>query len=225
MGKAMTRSKKATPARGESALNPSAEQLVETTAALLSKRSDLSVSLADIAKYSGLNSALIKYYFKNKEGLLLALLERDASRHMRGLSRLVKMDASAPEKFRIHISAIMRAYLQAPYLNRLIHYMVEHAEPMLSARVTEIFVKPIHAAYKAMLDQGIREGLFRRVDPGLLYFSLIGACDHIFVTNESVQALTGHSKMTNKLMEVYLAHVVDLFLRGIAADPPSVVTR
>jgi AcrR family transcriptional regulator len=204
--------------RRDPKLNPSAERLIESTAALLSKRSDLNVSLADIANHSGLNSALIKYYFKNKEGLLLALLERDAKRHMDGLTRLVEMDVGAEEKLRIHISAIFGAYIHSPYLNRLIHFMVEHAEPALGSRVTQIFVKPIHTAYKAILGQGVREGIFRRIDPGLLYFSLIGACDHIFITSQSVEALTGHANLTKKLMDAYISHVSGIFLRGMAVD-------
>jgi AcrR family transcriptional regulator len=217
MGRAKKNSGNATLAKGDPGLNASAELLINTTAALLSKRSHLNVSLADIAKHSGLNSALVKYYFKNKEGLLLALLERDAGRHMKGLSRLVKLDVSAQEKFQIHIRAILSAYFESPYLNRLIHYMVEHAEPMLSARVTDIFVKPIHGAYKAILDQGIREGVFGHVDPGLLYFSLIGACDHIFTSSQSVEAVTRHAKLTKKLLESYTAHVCGIFLGGMAA--------
>jgi TetR/AcrR family transcriptional regulator len=203
-------------------LNASAEQLIETTAALLSQRSDLNVSFAEIAQHSGLNSALIKYYFKNKEGLLLALLERDARKHTEGLSHLVAMDVSAQEKLSIHIGAVFKAYFHSRYLNRLIHYMVEHAEPELGERVTQIFVKPIRAAYKAILDQGIREKVFRRIDPGLLYLSLIGACDHFFVSTQSVEALTGHAKMTKKLMETCVSHVTEIFLRGLAAGsaPP-----
>ena len=49
--------------KGDSELNASAQNLMQTTAELLSKRSDLNVSFAEIAKHSGLNAALIKYYF------------------------------------------------------------------------------------------------------------------------------------------------------------------
>jgi TetR/AcrR family transcriptional regulator len=199
-------------------LNASAEQLIDATAALLSQRSDLNVSIADIAKHSGLNSALIKYYFKNKEGLLLALLERDARRHMEGLTRLLEMDVGAERKLSIHIGAIFKAYSHSRYLNRLIHYMLEHAEPELGVRVADIFVKPIYAAYKKIIEQGVSEGVFRRVDSGWLYFSLIGACDHVFVSARSVNALTGHEKLTKKLLEAYVSHVTETFLRGIAAN-------
>ena len=217
----MTPRGKAAVARRERQSNASAQQLIDTTAALLSKRTDLDVSLAEIAEHSGLNSALIKYYFGNKEGLLLALLERDAEKHMGGLRRLVELDMPAPQKLRIHIGAVVKAYCGSPYLNRLIHLMVEHAKPAMGRRVSDIFVKPIREAYKAILDQGVREGAFRAIDPGLLYFSLIGACDHIFVAAQSVEAVTGHAKVTEAFHEAYVTHVADIFLRGMAADAAS----
>jgi TetR/AcrR family transcriptional regulator len=152
-------------------------------------------------------------------------LERDARRHMEGLAHLIEMDLSAQQKLRLHISGIFKAYFTSPYLNRLIHFMVEHAEPALGARVTQIFVKPLHAAYKSIIDQGVREGAFRRVDPGLLYFSLNGACDHIFATRQAVEALTGHKKVNEKLMNAHLEHVTDIFLWGIATPGASRATR
>jgi TetR/AcrR family transcriptional regulator len=221
--KPMAIKKRAKP-RSDSKLNASAEHLIQTTAELLSKRSDLNVSFVEIAKHSGLNSALIKYYFKNKEGLLLALLDRDAGKHMEGLAHLVEMNLTAQQKLSLHISAIFQAYFSSPYLNRLIHFMVEHAEPALGARVTQIFVKPLHAAYKSIIEQGVREGAFRRVDPSLLYFSLNGACDHIFVTSQAVEALTGHKQVNEKLMSAHVEHVTNIFLGGIAAPGVSPVT-
>jgi hypothetical protein len=144
---------------------------------------------------------------------------------MEGLAHLIEMDLSARQKLSLHISAIFKAYFTSPYLNRLIHFMVEHAEPVLGARVTEIFVKPLHAAYKSIVDQGVREGAFRQVDPGLLYFSLNGACDHIFVTRQAVEAITGHQRINKKLLNAHLEHVTDIFLGGIAASGTSRVTR
>jgi hypothetical protein len=131
------------------------------------------------------------------------------------------LDIPAREKLRIHIGAVVKAYYGSPYLNRLIHLMVEHAKPALGRRVSDIFVKPIRDAYKAIIDQGVREGTFRTIDPGLLYFSLIGACDHIFVAARSVEAVTGHAKVTERFNKAYVAHVADMFLRGIASDAAS----
>ena len=195
----------------------SREQLVDATAALLSERSSLDVSLSEIATRSGLNSALIKYYFGNKEGLLLALLERDAATAMAALRHLVALDLPPEQKLRIHIGEVINTFFRYPYLNRLIHFLIEDVETEASGRVRDAFVSPILAAYDAIIDQGVRSGVFRRVDPEMLYHSLVGACEHLFVGSSSATDGNGAPRTTEALKERYIAYITDLFLRGIAA--------
>src|SRR3981081_959801 len=59
--------------------NTTAEKLLVAASKLMIERSSIDVSLSDIAQKSGVNAALVKYHFGNKDGLLLALLARDAA--------------------------------------------------------------------------------------------------------------------------------------------------
>ena len=56
----------------------------------MSDRHSIDVSLSEIAGHSGLNSALVKYYFGNKDGLLLALVEREAVAALQGFEELLQ---------------------------------------------------------------------------------------------------------------------------------------
>ena len=193
------------------------EQLLDATAALLSERSSLDVSLSEIAKRSGLNSALVKYYFGNKEGLLLALLERDAAVAMKALRHLVGMTISAEQKLRIHINGIVNAFYRSPYLNRLIHLMIEDTNKASSARVEEVFIKPMMEAYRSIIDQGVQENSFRPVDPAMVYYSLVGSCEHIFFASYSVPSTLSTPLITDDVRQRYIVHLTELFLRGMAA--------
>ena len=193
----------------------SSERLLDATAELLGERSAIDVSLSEIAQRSGLNSALVKYYFGNKEGLLLALLKRDAERAMGALDHLLAMQVAAPQKLKIHISGIINAYFRSPYLNRLIHHMIESGEPESSRAVTSMFVEPMLAAYKAIVDQGVAEGSLRPTDPALLYFSLVGACDHIFHAAYSVRFALGEAQITEDIKQRYIGHVTEIYLNGL----------
>ena len=53
------------------------------------------------------NSSLIKYYLGSKEGLLMAILERDAERSMADFENLVRLPVSAEQKMQIHINGII----------------------------------------------------------------------------------------------------------------------
>ena len=52
--------------------NPTAEKLLLAASGLMIERSSIELSLSDIAQKSGVNAALVKYHFGNKDGLLLA---------------------------------------------------------------------------------------------------------------------------------------------------------
>jgi AcrR family transcriptional regulator len=196
-------------------LNDSAEQLLQATASLLSERPDLDVSFSDIAKRSGLNSALIKYYFGNKEGLLLQLLERDAQAQMGSLASLVATDIPAAQKLRVHIGGILNAFFKSPYLNRLIHHMIEYADSPSSRRVVEIYVTPMIDSYRQIIDQGVAEGSFRRIHPGSLYCIVVGACDYLFSGVNIIPQIMNEAKVTEELKQRYFGDVAELILAGL----------
>jgi hypothetical protein len=70
-------------------------------------------------------------------------------------------------------------------------------------------------AYAAIIAQGVREGAFRPVDPGLLYYSLAGSCDHIFHAAYSVRRVLNESRISDELKQRYTAHVRDIVLHGL----------
>src|SRR5438046_8510909 len=115
------------PTRLPAAKNPTAEKLLVAASELMIERSSVSVLLGDIAQKSGVNAALVKYHFGNKDGLLLALLARDAATEMSQIEHLLAQPITPTAKLRLHIAGVIRAYQQFPYMNRLIHYLLHES--------------------------------------------------------------------------------------------------
>ena len=71
-------------------------QLLDAASEIMRQGDIDDVSLSELARRSGLNSALVKYYFGNKAGLLRALIDRDWSVRVRSVEALLAKDV-APE--------------------------------------------------------------------------------------------------------------------------------
>jgi TetR/AcrR family transcriptional regulator len=206
-------------ARGESApvvdgrKSESAEVLLATASDLLTERPTLDISFSDIAARSGLNSALIKYYFGNKEGLFVALVKRVGEEPLRQMSRLLHWNISADEKMRLHVTGIISTFWRYPYLNRLLHHIVATGESKSAEEVADFFVRPVFAAQCAILKEGRETGVFIDVDPSLFYFAVIGASDQIFYSTYALRIVAGEREVTDEFRYKYTEFVVNMILR------------
>ena len=193
--------------------------LLNATSALMTERNSVDVTFADIAARSGMNSALIHYHFGNKAGLYKALLERDAGSTFCALDRLVAANMPAREKLRQHISGMIKTYHRFPYMNRLIGALSIDSESDTAQFIAERFTRPLAEAQAAILRQGEREGAFRQIDPMLFYFSLVGACDHLFHARHSLKFAFGVDEIDDDLQRRFADHIATLMLDSIAAHP------
>lgn len=191
------------------------ERLLDTAGRLMSDRHSIDVSLSEIAAHSGLNSALVKYYFGNKNGLLLALVEREAAAARQGFKELLRQDLPPSEKLRRHIAGIINNFFRTPYLNRLLHSLLDDRKSPSVRHVQRIFVRPVMELQSELLAEGVRAGEFKQVDPVLFYVSVLGACDHLFNARYAVRSLAGGAGFDDAVRERYVAHVCDIFINGL----------
>ena len=198
--------------------NPTADKLLLAASELMISSNSIEVSLSEIAQQSGVNAALVKYHFGNKDGLLLALLERDAANEMTNLEYLLAQPISATAKLRLHIAGIMKAYNQFPYMNRLIHYLLHESSDKSADEVSKFFVGPLLSFHRRLLAEGHKTGEFRVVDPVLFYTSLIGACDNLFFSRHAMSRAIGVGPVTDDVCRAYVAHLEMLLLDGMLTN-------
>lgn len=193
--------------------------LLDAASQLLNERNTIDVSLSELAAHSGLNSALVKYYFGNKEGLMLALLKRDAEQALRDLEHLLELPLSPEKKIERHIGAVIETFHRSPYLNRLLHAMLDdrNSDTNSAKQIADFFVKPFVRLQRKLLEQGIKAGRFRKVDPVFFYVSVLGACDLIFNARFTLRAVFRVPRITDEMRTRYTEHVTGMVLHGIAA--------
>jgi len=203
------------PTRLPATKNSTAEKLLVAASELMIERSSIEISLSDIAQRSGANAALVKYHFGNKDGLLLALLARDAATELSNLEYLLVQPITPTAKLKLHIGGIIRAYHRFPYMNRLIHYLLHESTAESADEVSKFFVAPLLDFHRRLLAEGVSRDEFRVTDPVLFYTSLIGACDHLFFGRHAMSRATGVGPVTDEVCRQYIEHMETLICGGI----------
>lgn len=194
------------------------EQLLAAASEIMRDGDTVDLSLSELSLRAGLNSALVKYYFGNKSGLLQALLDRDMGKIVADLSALVAKPMPPEEKLRRHIGAAIDTYYSFPYLNRLLMRMIRDSAPVEAARIAERFLKPISRAYDALIAEGVTAGKFRAVDPQHFYFTVTGAADRFYMSRLVLRHCYNKDEIGTEMRDSYREHTVELVMRGLLAD-------
>jgi TetR/AcrR family transcriptional regulator len=193
------------------------EQLLEAASEIMREGDTIDLSLSELSLRAGLNSALVKYYFGNKSGLMHALLDRHMGAIVADLHALVAKDMPPEEKLKRHIGAAIDTYYAYPYLNRLLMRLIRDSAPVEAARIAERYLKPISRAYDQLIAEGVKAGKFRPVDPQLFYFTVTGAADRFFSARQVLRHCYDQNDISETMRDSYREHSVDLIMRGLLA--------
>ncbi|MDE2619583.1 MAG: TetR family transcriptional regulator [Sphingomonadales bacterium] len=200
---------------GASAAGDARTQLLDAASAIMRSGDIDDVSLSELSRRSGLNSALVKYYFGNKAGLLRALIDREWSVRVQAMEVLLARDYDPETKLRIHMGGVVDNFFRTPYTHRLLLRLIRESAPAEAQRLANSYLKPMFAAYEVLIGEGVAAGVFRPVDPQLFYFTVIGAADRFFTAQLVLRYCSDTDVLDEALRDRYRAHLDEFVVAGI----------
>ena len=193
------------------------ELLLQTASDIMREGDIVDISLSELSLRSGLNSALVKYYFGNKAGLMRALLDRDMADIVTSVDALMAKDMAPDARLRRHIGAMVDTFYKTPYLNRLLMRLVRESDDEEAQRIANAYLMPLHRAYDRLIKDGVKQGQFRDVNPQLFYFTATGAADRFFSARLVLKHCFDTDTLTADLRDAYREHCIDFIMAGILA--------
>lgn len=141
------------------------EEMLVVALDLFAHRGFSSVTIVDIAKALGVNTALLYYYFESKDDLFRACLRYCIGRTVGGFGRL--------EDRHDHPARLIAAWFQTNArmhgeIRQLVKVMLDYETSAFKTRDTDAVVRDFHLQESRILSgairAGVRQGVFRRIN-------------------------------------------------------------
>lgn len=170
------------------------EHIIENALQLFAEKGFEGASIRDIAEKAMVNVAMVNYYFGTKEKLFEKIVEYKSSLTRGSLDEIANNKALNPiEK----IEAVIDSFIERLFTHRTFHRLI-HQELILNQRenlqcsiVNSLY--PNSLIIKNIIESGIKNGDFKKVDPELTIASFIGTINHVLLSKKFCNKLLNKS--------------------------------
>jgi TetR/AcrR family transcriptional regulator len=200
---------------------PSKEQILDAAERLFAAQGFSATTTKQIGQAAGVNTALLYYYYGDKEGLYHSVLERLVTRLVSRTMGRLGADASPPLKIRGFIEAQVETFMANPQLPRLfMREMLDHDASHAVEQIQHLAA----TSFKGLCDtiaEGQRQGTFRSdVDPKFAAISTVGQVAYFFLARPAVRILLGAEQggPSPVTIQAFAGHAADFALAALGSS-------
>ncbi|MEE4455182.1 hypothetical protein [Novosphingobium resinovorum] len=192
------------------------DALIDATIDLLKTSPPSKITPVVVARHTGVHPSLIRYYFKTRAALLVAVAERVTQRFAQEVDAAAQDAASTPEsRLCARIGALIDLNASYPFFHQLIVSEIAMSDDPAAHEMIAKFTNRGQAAYGQILRAGLADGSFRGMDPGLLYVAAIGMSEFFVSARRQLEIAQGVAIDEDEMRAAYKAFVCDLVLNGV----------
>jgi TetR/AcrR family transcriptional regulator len=174
-----------------------------------------------IAERCNVSKNMLYYYFKSKEGLFVAALER-MYEVFRNEQRDLSVRASDPlVAMQQLIEHTFSALENNPHAIRLLNEENKHRGKYIrkSKRIRDLY-NPLVETLSFILERGRKDGVFRPgLDPAVVYLTLSSLCYHYLSNQYTLEIALNKDLSSVSSRKEWLQHVTNLVLQYCATGP------
>jgi AcrR family transcriptional regulator len=191
--------------------------LIDATRKLLRTRAPREITRKEIAAFAKVDPALIRYYFHDKERLLLAATMQIEREHRAREHAAVEAAKTPAAKLKAKIRVLIEVMAENPHYNQLIQEQIHGGTNEEALQARHEMVGNSVAELKAILTAGKKSGELRSIAPEFLHVAMIGMCQLFFNRRPLLEELFQRHVTPQALADDYFEFVSQLVLSGISA--------
>ena len=174
-----------------------------------------------IAEAAGVNKALLYYYFRDKESLYGAVLDRFFEPLLDRVMKVCDRPGTAGERFLSYVKAHFDSIAESPYYAHIFMSELMSASRGGSTQLDRMFtlyLQPIGLRIVGLLQEGIDSGEFRAVQAVQFAPSAMGSIVHYYLTAPLRRKFMNENPSSTQTIQERRAAVLDFIAAALFAD-------
>jgi AcrR family transcriptional regulator len=203
------------------AADPSSrDHILDAAERLFASQGFARTTIKEIGHEAGVNSALLYYYFSDKDGLYREVLRRFVGQLVARTMSELTTDGAPDARLRALLGAQAELLIANPHFPRLMVRELAESEGAHAVEQFHLLASTTFRALCELIEEGQRAGIFRKhVDPRFAAISTIAQVVYFFVARPAVRVLlkAGPDGPSPKVVREFARHAADFALNALAA--------
>jgi AcrR family transcriptional regulator len=204
------------PPAGQHAVGRDA--LIARTCQMLTFMPPNRITRAEVARHMNVDPSLIRYYFRDRSTLLLAAAEKLTTDFIDILEEeQAQTDPSPAGRLRARVSTQLKLNVTYPFFHRLLIDELLTLDSPAARRFLDELTSRAVSSYGAILEAGLKEGVFRRSSGAFLFLAVIGMCEFFVNGMPILRIALGKDFDERAIGARYREFICELLLNGVKA--------
>lgn len=156
------------------------QKITDTAAELFHRKGYRSTTLDDVSKKLGITKAALYHYVSSKEKLLSRIYIQALENIFRNTDKIAGKDLPPDERLRLIIQNHIKGIIIQSISMFSVFFTEENQLPAKEFRKIRREKRKYTRIVEEIIEEGISQGLFRKSDPKLQAFAIIGMCNWVY---------------------------------------------
>ena len=194
------------------------QKIIDTAASLFHRKGYASTTLDDVAGELGISKAALYHYVGSKDELLSIIYTQAFDNVFKDTYEISGMDLPPDEKLRVMIRNHINNIIIKDLSMFCVFFSEESQLPEKDFRKIREEKKKYTRIVEQIIAEGISQGMFRKTDPNLQAYAILGMCNWIYKWYKP--------EKTSYTPDQIADHFISLLQNGyLALSPPDVATE
>lgn len=196
--------------------------ILDAAERLFAERGFARTTIKEIGRAAGVNSALLYYYFADKDRLYRAVLERLVGRLVARTSSRLEATGSPQARLQAFVAAQAEVLIANPNFPRLIVRELAESDAVHAVEQIQHIAATSFRLLCDLVREGQRAGVFRKgVDARFAAISVVAQVAYFFVARPAIRVMldAGPDGPAPHVVRAYARHAAGFALAALAVPP------